>query len=241
MRDMSRFTRIVDQEIGDIHEVRFAVDVAGEEAPGVLFYADGEEGMPLVVIQHPATSSKDDYFVRDVGMMWARRGWACMGLDAPFHGERAEFDPMRLMRERERFPAASAQFAAELSAAIDAIAEQFPVDTGRMAYVGYSMGSMLGIPAVAADGRYRAAVFCLVGEGGLLGSASEAGSPVGQLSGVAVRIVGKLSDEFFSRESTESLFAALPGEKDLAWLPGGHFEIGADVIKSAEQWLKRCL
>lgn len=241
IRSMSSFTRLTDDEIGDIREVRFAVETAGQEAPGVLFYADGEEGMPLVVIQHPATSSKDDYFVRDVGMMWARRGWACVGLDAPFHGERAGADPMKLLREREHFPAASAQFAAELTAAVDAIAEKYPVDTGRMGYVGYSMGSMLGIPAVAADGRYKAAAFCLVGEGGLLGSATAEGSPVGQLGGVAVRIVGKLSDEFFSRESTEALYAALPGEKDLAWLPGGHFEIGPDVIKSAEQWLKRTL
>lgn len=238
---MSRFTRITDEEFADIHEVRFAVEVAGEEAPGVLFYADGEEGMPLVVIQHPATSSKEDYFVRDVGMMWARRGWACMGLDAPFHGERGTADPMRLLRERERFPETSAQFSAELSAAVDAVASRFPVDLGRLGYVGYSMGSMLGIPAVAADGRYRAAAFCLVGEGGLLGSAADAGSPVGRLGSVAVRIVGKLSDEFFSRESTEALFGALPGEKDLIWLPGGHFEIGPDVIKAAEQWLKRWL
>lgn len=238
---MSRFVRITDDEIGDIHEVRFAVQHGREAVPGVLFYADGEEGMPLVVIQHPATSSKDDYFVRDVGMMWARRGWACMGLDAPFHGERAEADPMRLLRDRERFPAVSAQFAAEIMEAIAAVAERFPVDTGRMGYVGYSMGSMLGIPAVAADGRYKAAAFCLVGEGGLLGSATAEGSPVAQLGNVAVRIVGKVSDEFFSRESTEALYAALPGEKDLAWLPGGHFEIGPDVIKSAEQWLKRML
>ncbi|MCA9823326.1 MAG: hypothetical protein R3B97_09010 [Dehalococcoidia bacterium] len=238
---MSRFTRLTDNEIVDIREVRFAVEAAGEEAPGVLFYAEGEDAMPLVVIQHPATSSKDDYFVRDVGMMWARRGWACMGLDAPYHGERGVADPMRLLRERDHFPAASAQFSAELTAAVNAVAEKFPVDTARLGYVGYSMGSMLGIPAVAADGRYKTAAFCLVGEGGLLGSATAEGSPVAGLGNVAVRIVGKLSDEFFPRESTEALYAALPGEKDLAWLPGGHFEIGPDVIKSAEQWLKRTL
>jgi fermentation-respiration switch protein FrsA (DUF1100 family) len=54
---------------------------------------------------------------------------------------------------------------------------------------------------------------------------------------VAVRVVGKTADELIPRERTEALFAALPGEKDLQWLPGGHFEIGPDVVKLAEQWM----
>jgi dienelactone hydrolase len=239
---MSTFTVVEERELADLVETRFTVSAAGEPAPGVLFRPDGEEGLPLVVIQHPATSSKDDYFVRDVGMMWARRGWACMGLDAPYHGERATFDPMGLLRDRERFQAASVQFAAELTAAVDAIVAAYPVDAARLGYVGYSMGSLLGIPAVAADGRYRAAAFCLVGEGGMLGAADDPASPVQRLDRLAVRIVAKLQDEFFSREATENLLAAIPSpDKELSWLPGGHFEVGPDVIKSAEQWLERKL
>ncbi len=223
---------------GELVEVRFSLTLAGEVAPGVAFFpAENDERMPLVLIQHPATGSKDDYFVRDVGMAWARRGWVCAGLDAPLHGERAEYDPMRVLRDREGFPALSAQFSAEVSAAIDALAERYPVDASRLGYVGYSMGSMLGIPAVASDGRFTAAAFCLVGEGGTLGEAAAEGSPVGKLGGVAVRIVAKTRDEYFSKASTEALYAALPGEKDLVWLPGGHFEIGADVIGAAESWL----
>ena len=38
--------------------------------------------------------------------------------------------------------------------------------------------------------------------------------------------------------STEGLYNALPGEKDLVWCPGGHYDIGPDVIRAAEQWLK---
>jgi hypothetical protein len=53
-----------------------------------------------------------------------------------------------------------------------------------------------------------------------------------------VRIVAKTRDEFFSKDATERLFAAIPGEKDLVWLPGGHFDIGEDVIGAAEAWLR---
>lgn len=222
---------------GDLIEVSFRLDVNGEAVPGRFFLPEDGGPFPLVVMQHPATGSKDDYFVRDVAMLWARRGWMCGGLDAPRHGERDHYDPMSVLRDRDAFGALSAQFGVELTAVVDALAGHYPLDPSRLGFVGYSMGSMLGIPAVAADGRFKAAAFCLVGEGGLLGTAGSEQSPVQQLHGVAVRIVAKTQDEFFSREATQGLYDALPGEKDLVWKPGGHFEIGPDVIRAAEEWM----
>jgi dienelactone hydrolase len=228
-----------EQLMGDVREIRFTFELGGETVPGLL-YLPGEwpEPTPLVVVQHPGTGSKDDYFVAEVGRQWARRGWAVAGLDAPLHGDRKEHDPMRLFREPERFPAVRAQFAAELSAAIDLIAERYPVDLRRVGFVGYSMGSMLGIAAVARHGGFKAAAFCLVGEGGLAGSAAGPDSDVAKLGSVAVRIVGKLQDQLIPRTATEALYDALPGVKDIVWLPGGHFEIGPDVITAAGDWLK---
>lgn len=239
---MSDFAIASTHSMGDIVEIRFSVKLAGEAAPGLCFVPEGEASRPLVVIQHPGTSSKEDYFVRDVGMMWARSGWACMGLDAPGHGERAAHDPMGVLRNADRFAAATAQFAQELSEAVSAIQREYPIDPARLGYVGYSMGSMMGIPAVAGDGRYKAAAFCLAGEGGMVGVAADPASPVQQLGSVAVRIVGKLQDELFSRESTQGLFDALPcPDKDLVWLAGGHYEIGPDVIEAAREWLREKL
>lgn len=230
----------VEQNLGAIREVRFAFELDGERVPGLLFLpSEPAEPLPLVLIQHPATSSKDDYFVRDVAQRWARsNGWACGGLDAPQHGDRDTYDPMGLLRDHERFPAVAAQFAREVTEAIDRLAALYPVDLARLGYVGYSMGSMLGLPAVSLDGRFKAAAFCLIGEGGLAGAARGDGSYVPGLAGVSVRIAGKLQDEFFSREATEALYEALPGEKDLVWLPGGHFEIGQDVIDAAGEWMR---
>ncbi len=226
----------------DLREVRFSFEEDGERVPGALWMpSETDEAMPLVFIQHPGTGSKDDYFVSQPAQLWARRGWICAGLDAPMHGDRDDYDPMGLFREKELQPIIAQQFAAEVSSAIDHIASQYPVDMSRIGYVGYSLGSMLGIPAVSKDGRFRAAAFCLVGEGGFVGPATGPESYVPGLAGVAVRIVAKQSDELIGRESTEALYEALPGEKELIWLPGGHFEIGPDVIKSAEEWMKRQL
>jgi len=225
--------------MGDIREVRFSFELNGETVPG-LFYLPNEwaEPVPLVLIQHPGMGSKDDYFVAEIARQWARRGWACGGLDAPLHGERAGHDPMSLFRKPERFASLRAQFAAEVTAAIDLLAAAYPVNMARLGFAGYSMGSMLGIPAVARDGRFKAAAFCLVGEGGLAGPVEGVDADVPKLGAVAVRVIGKLQDQLIPRAATEALYNALPGEKDIAWFPGGHFEIGPDVIGAAGEWLK---
>lgn len=236
----SLYTR--EQLIEDLREIRFSLDVAGEAVPGLLVLpTDPAAPLPLVLIQHPGMGSSDDYFVRDVALDWAKRGWACAGIDAPLHGDRADHDPMRLFRQPERFPEVRTQFANEVSAVIDAIAANYSIDLTRLGFVGYSLGSMIGLSAVARDGRFKAAAFCLVGEGGLVGKVEGPESDVPLLKNVAIRIVGKANDELVPRTATEALYTALPGPKDIHWLPGGHFEIGPEVIKAAREWLKERL
>lgn len=231
-----------EQLIEHLREIHFELDVAGENVPGLLVLpTDPPAPLPLVFLQHPGMGSSEDYFVRDVALDWARRGWACAGIDAPLHGDRRDHDPMRLFRDRDRFPEIRSQFAAELTATIDALAENYPLDLNRLGFVGYSLGSMIGLPAVARDGRFKAAVFCLVGEGGLVGTVEGQGADVPLLAGVAVKIVGKLQDELVPRAATEALYNALPGPKQIGWLPGGHFEIGPDVVRAARDWLKEHL
>ncbi len=50
---------------------------------------------------------------------------------------------MGLFSDPDAFPAIRAQFAAEISAAIDVIAETESIDTERIGYVSYSMGVTL--------------------------------------------------------------------------------------------------
>lgn len=224
--------------VGDLREVLFSFDLDGETVPGLMYMpAETVAPIPLVLIQHPGMGSKEDYFVAEVGKLWAQRGWACAGLDAPRHGERRNYDPMSLFRDKSQYPAITAAFAREVHTAIDLLAADFPVDLTRMGFAGYSLGSMLGIRAVAEDGRFKAAAFCLVGEGGLVGEVDGDEGVARQLGNVAVRIVGKASDELIPRAATEALYAAIPGKKEIVWLPGGHYEIGPDVIRAAGDWL----
>ena len=224
-----------EREYGGLREVRFRTG----EAPGLLWLPDGEEGpFPLVLIQHPGMSSKDDFIVSGPAQAWATtHRWACLGLDAPGHGERAVPDPFAAMRDPEQAAAMAAQFAGEVTEAVDELAERYPIDTGRLGYYGYSLGAMLGVPAVAGDGRFRAAVFAAAGTGPLCGSAEGDGSHLEGLAEVAVRVIAKERDEIVSGEATIELYAGIPGEKDLVTLPGGHFAIGDEVVGAAEEWL----
>lgn len=230
---------ISSQPEGQLIRVELRLTV-GEQTVPALFFVPREEGdpMPLVLIQHPATGSKDDYFVADIARMWASRGWICGGFDAPFHGDRVPNDPMSIFRDRDSYPQLIDQFGSELTAVVDDVASRFPVDMNRLGFVGYSLGSMLGLGGVASDGRFKAAAFCLVGEGGMVGSTSDEDNAAHQLNDVAVRIVGKSEDELIPRAATEALFNALPGKKDIVWLPGGHYEIGPDVTSAAGDWLR---
>ena len=236
--DMEPTLSVRQSLMGDLREVQFSFEMDGEHVPGLMYLpTETEAPVPLVLIQHPGMGSKEDYFVAEVGRMWARHGWACAGLDAPRHGDRRDYDPMSLFRDKSQYPAITARFALEVSAAIDLLAAEFPIDLARLGFVGYSLGSMLGVRAVAEDGRFKAAAFCLVGEGGLVGSVSGEDSAAAKLGKVAVRVVGKLQDELIPRAATEALYAAIPGEKEIKWLPGGHYEIGPDVIQAAGDWL----
>lgn len=223
-----------------LREVRFELQCAGERVPGLLFRPEHDEPTPLVLLQHPGTTSSE--FVAGTAREWAQaHGWTCAGIDAPLHGRRDTVDPMALFAGRERLaPEVLAQFAAEVSATVDAIAATFAIDLGRLAYAGYSLGSMLGVTAITTDGRFGVAALCLVGEG-LMGPATGPESVVPQLDRVAVRLVAKEQDGIVAPPATQALFDALPGEKDLVWLPGGHFQIGPDVAAAAEAWLEERL
>ena len=236
---MANYTVSSEEDVSGVREVRFTVEVGDEQVPVLLYLPAEAANVPLVFIQHPATSGKDDNFVQGTASQWAREeGWACAGIDAAMHGERSDGDPMALFANPKAFPEICAQFAAEISASIDAIVEMNDIDTSRVGYASYSMGSMLGLHAVSGDDRFKAAAFFAVGAGNLAGPTAGDGSAIAGLTDVATLIVGKSDDELVPRASTEELYEAIGGVKELKWLPGGHFEMGADIRETAVEWLR---
>src|SRR3990172_10167351 len=54
----------------------------------------GEGPFPALLLQHGASSSKDEFYIQQPSRRWCDAGYVCMAIDAPGHGERALEGPV---------------------------------------------------------------------------------------------------------------------------------------------------
>jgi len=215
---------------------------------------------PTVVLQHGANTSKDDYYIQAPARRWAKQGWTVLAIDLAEHGERAATTPTDPLIRRRLIgkPAFVAQSVADLSAGVDFLVTSAEVDASRIAFVGFSLGGMLGTVFTAREARIGAAAIVIAGsfaysrywERGTTEedrvrrrAAAEATDPVFFAAAIAPRpflMVNTTDDPVFPREAVETLFAAAGEPKELRWRPGTHHQWGAgvyrDVFTFLQQW-----
>lgn len=112
-----------------------------------------------------------------------------------------------------------------------------------VAYVGFSMGSIFGIPTVASLSSIRAAVFVV---GGIPSGDGIKDDSLGQLllqeaatlHGPSVLMLSKDDDEVFPVEGAQALLDAIPGAKKyLEVWPGAHDDWPQDLIDRSVEFL----
>jgi dienelactone hydrolase len=234
----------------------------GARVPAVLLapaVADGAR--PAVVIQHGANTGKDDYYVQAPARRWAKQGWTVLAIDLDQHGERAVEKPSDPMIRRRLItrPAFVEQSLADLTAGVDVLAATPGVDAGRIGYVGFSLGGMLGTVFTAREARIRAAAIVIAGsfaytrywergeteaDRARRRTAAEATDPVFFAALIAPRpflMVNTTDDPVFPRPAVEALFAAAAEPKELRWHPGTHHQWGAGIYKDVFGFLQRVL
>jgi dienelactone hydrolase len=213
-----------------------------------------------VVLQHGANTSKDDYYIQAPARRWAKQGWTVLAIDLAEHGERAATTPSDPLIRRRLIgkPAFVAQSVADLSAGVDLLATTAGVDATRIAYVGFSLGGMLGTVFTAREPRIRAAAIVIAGSFAHMrywerGSdedrarrkeAADATDPAFFAAAIAPRpflMVNTTDDPVFPREAVETLFAAAGEPKELRWHPGTHHQWGAGIYKDVFTFLQRSL
>ncbi|WP_327087391.1 alpha/beta hydrolase [Nonomuraea sp. NBC_01738] len=224
---------------------------------GVLWAPGRDLGdVPLVLLGHgggqdklaPGVVGRALRFVADCG-------FAVVAIDAPGHGgrERTEEDERLIAALRERVVAGlpaeeqvnrfhtalAARAVPEWRATLDAVRGEAGVG-GPVGYWGLSMGCAIGVPLVAAEPRIAAAVL------GLAGSQPPSGEE--NLAAIAARIsvpvefLLQWDDSMVPRDSALALFEALGSrEKTLHANPGGHMEVPAHELDSAERFFTRHL
>jgi hypothetical protein len=213
---------------------------------------------PAVVLQHGANTSKDDYYIQAPARRWAKQGWTALAIDLAEHGERATTTPTDPLVRRRLIgkPAFVDRSVADLRAGVDLLTATAGVDPTRIAYVGFSLGGMLGTVFTAREPRIGAAAIVIAGsfaytrywERGTTEedrqrrrAAAEATDPAFFAAAIAPRpflMVNTTDDPVFPREAVDTLFAAAREPKELRWRPGTHHQWGAGVYRDVFTFLQ---
>ena len=246
--DTLRFTS--DPQIeGRVSERSFEVIRDGKEIPGILWTpAIVDRAVPLVLMGHGGSGHKRNARMLELGIRFARdRGFAAAAIDGPGHGDRGGLtettDPA--YREIWQRPNNVADMVADWQATLDALGELDAIDSARVGYWGMSMGTMFGMPFVAAEPRIRAAA---LGKAGLTGSSVDRSDIAPHFRASAPNVTCptyfhvQWDDERFDRYSSLFLFDMLGTvEKELHTFPGLHAVTSPEALEGSIAFLARHL
>jgi dienelactone hydrolase len=229
-------------------ERRFDVKCEDRLVPGLVWTPDGADGSrPLVLIGHGGTGNKRMPYVLSLARRLVRHlGLAAAAIDGPGHGDRGGATQSDAARPAAGIPSA---FLTEMGAAADAMTADWTatftalrelddVGNGPLGYWGLSMGTMFGIPFVAATPEVRVAVL------GLMGT-FEPDMPwttaAGQIRCPVLYLL-QTDDELVSPGRGLDLFRALgSADKRLHAHPGAHAAVPEEEIEASEAFLARHL
>ena len=244
--------RAIDHAILDESAIRggrrttLRLELSGERVPGVLLLPLEPRPAPAALLVH-GYSSRKERMADSVGVSLLARGIASLGLDLPVHGERtaplesmSTRNPIELIR-RWRLGLA------ECAAAIRWMGAPPELDGGRLAIVGYSLGSFLSVMVAAGDPAVRAVVLAAGGDlppgtpfEALIRTVADPVSAVHRLAGRPLLMVHGRRDRTVHPVQAQRLFDAAREPKELRWYDGGH-HIPAAVIDEAADWLSERL
>ena len=230
-----------------VRERDFAVDVDGRAVPGVLWLPEEGTGpRPLVLLGHGATRHKRvDYLVALGRRLASDYGFAVAAVDAPGHGDRrapGHDDDVTLfgdfLAEWSREGIVD-DVVAEWQAAINAVRDLDEVGDGPVGYWGLSMGTIYGVPLVAAEPRIQVAVFGLMG---LLGPTRDRLATDAPSIACPVLFLQQWDDSLLPRAEVFELFEALGSvDKRLHAHPGDHAAVPVEEIAFSARFLARQL
>ena len=208
--------------------------------PGLVLTPDGTSGpRPVILLGHGASGSKDEPQMLSIARWFVRReGWAVAIIDGPVHGERRTsangnvgLEARASLINRETYEA----MAADWQRTLDACGELPNVGLDHAAYMGFSMGCVLGILSVAKEPRLRCAVFAI---GGILQEEHSFLNEAAETIDRPVLMINQSEDEIFSRASSFRLYDALSGSKRITFHPGRHTDVPREAMEQTRAFLR---
>jgi dienelactone hydrolase len=226
----------------DLRAFAFEFSSRGDRVPGRLLLPPRTAGpCPLVLLQHGLGGSKQSPYLDATAPVWVRGGAAVASIDFPLHGARASGK----LGDRLASPGVGPVLAAELMRqavidlrrALDAATGLPEVDAGRVAYAGFSLGSIIGATFCGVDPRPRAAALAL-GGGGLSPAETDPLRHVGRFAPRPLLLVGATRDRTVPRSATEALFAAAGEPKQILWFDAPHDALPGSALKAMWHFLR---
>lgn len=233
---------------------RFDLSHRGRVVPG-LVWTPAEDGgadagagdRPLVLIGHGSTAHKgEDYVLALARRLVRHHGMAAAAIDGPVHGDRragGAHDPglshLEFGAAWSSQPNLTDAMVEDWRAVTDLLTNEPGVAGGPVAYWGLSMGTILGLPFVAAEPRVVAAVLGLMG---MTGPTRERIAADAAVISCPILFLVQLDDELFGWEKAVELFKAFAStDKRLHANPGKHSAVPAEEFAASEEFLARHL
>ena len=217
-----------------VSERQFYVARADEKIPGLLWAPEQITGkLPLVLIGHGGKSEKRNPADLALARRFVRHhGVAACSIDAIDHGERgpiidtgdgpAQTEFLELWKRQDTFDRMNSDWMATL----DSLLATGMFDPRAIGYWGLSMGTILGLPLVAAEKRISAAV---LGACGFSGPGAMRGRFAARHRADApnvtcpVMFMVQWDDEIFDRDGALELFDTIgASDKRMHVHPGKH-------------------
>jgi pimeloyl-ACP methyl ester carboxylesterase len=227
-----------------VTERRFDVVRAARRIPGLVWTPETTPASALVLLGHGGAAHKrQGYIVALARRLVRHHGFAAAAIDGPVHGERRQ-DPDSAV-ESEFFelwrddPTMTDEMVADWRATLDALQEPAVLGSTPVGWWGLSMGTILGLPVVAAEPRISVAVLGLMG---IVGPTKKRLADDAAAVRCPVLFLAQWDDELFPRDRAFELFGALASsDKRLHVNPGLHQEVPAEEFDASEQFLARTL
>lgn len=236
-----------EQHIPGGTRLRLEWRVEGDPVPAILLLPNREAGVrvPAALLLHGLTS-RGEVMTDSVGQVLLRRGVASLAPDLPLHGSRGH--PLGLESLRNPLEAARLWRLAlrEAGVAVEFLRAHPAVDPGRVAVVGYSLGSFLATALAARERRVKALVLAAGGDlplgTPLTTLARTVVDPIRAVRGLGcpLLMVHGRHDPVIRPDQAERLYAAAREPKELRWWNAGH-SLPAAAIEDAADWLTRQL
>jgi alpha-beta hydrolase superfamily lysophospholipase len=222
----------------------FRLETSDRLITGALWLPENHSAStPLILCGHGASGDRYQAPIPHLAKRFLAIGAATLSLDGPVHGLRQVGPGGReALAEAFKRPELTDEMVSDWLGSLATVREVVGLENNPLAYFGLSMGTIFGIPTLAAaaaeDIPFRASVLGLAGTSGVVGFLGERLAKDAAAIEHPILFLMQLEDELFDRQGYLTLFDAIgSSDKRLHANPGLHPEIPSEEVDAAFAFL----